>query len=173
MGRVAEPDPDRGHVDGSAPDEIAFVVPGGDGPVLAELAEGTLDGVARLVGGGVECRRPAAFAAAPEPVAGLVCGFGDSRLDSAPLQVSPDRAAGVGLVAQNPPRPGPGLAGTPARNLKPVHEREEGQRVVTLPGAGHPGQRPAAGIGKQVDLGGQPAPGPAQRLPIPVIRLSP
>ena len=36
---------------------------------------------------------------------------------------------------------------------------------MALPGAGHPGQRPAAGVGEQVDLGGQPAPGPAQRLP--------
>ena len=57
---VAEPDPDRGDVDGSAPDEVAFVVPGGHGTVLAELAEGPLDDVALLVGGGVEGGRPAA-----------------------------------------------------------------------------------------------------------------
>jgi hypothetical protein len=44
---------------------------------------------------------------------------------------------------------------------------------VALAGAGHPGQRPAPAIGEQVDLGGQPAPGPAQRLPVLVIRLRP
>jgi hypothetical protein len=48
---MAEPDPDRGDIDGSAPDEVAFVVPGGHSAVLAELAEGTLDGVALLIGG--------------------------------------------------------------------------------------------------------------------------
>jgi hypothetical protein len=44
---------------------------------------------------------------------------------------------------------------------------------MALPGAGHPGQRPAAGVSEQVDLGGQPAAGAAQRLPVLVIRLSP
>jgi hypothetical protein len=44
---------------------------------------------------------------------------------------------------------------------------------MALAGAGHPGQRPAPRIGQQVDLGSQPAPGPAQRLPDLVIRLRP
>ena len=73
---VAEPDSDRGDVDGSAPNEVAFVVPGHDGAVLAELAEGALDGVAVLAGGGVEGGWAAALAAAPDPVAGLVGGLG-------------------------------------------------------------------------------------------------
>jgi len=68
---MAEPDPDRGHIDGSAPDEVALVIPGRDGALLAELAERALDGVALLVGGGVEGGRAAAFAAAPEAVAGF------------------------------------------------------------------------------------------------------
>jgi hypothetical protein len=74
MGHGAEPDPDRGDVDGPAPDEVVFVVPGGDGAVLAELAEGPLDGVALLAGGGVEAGRAAAGAAAAQPVADLVGG---------------------------------------------------------------------------------------------------
>jgi len=53
-----EPDPDRGHVDGSAPGEVAFVVPRRDGAVLAELAEGPLDDVAPLVRASVEAGRP-------------------------------------------------------------------------------------------------------------------
>jgi hypothetical protein len=44
---------------------------------------------------------------------------------------------------------------------------------VALPGTGHPGQRPAARVGQQVDLGSQPAAGPAQRLPVLVIRPGP
>jgi len=81
---VMEPDPDRGHVDGSAPDEVAFVVPGRDGAVLAELAEGPLDDVALLVRGSVEGGRPSTFAAAPDLVAGLVRGLGNRDLDPAP-----------------------------------------------------------------------------------------
>src|ERR1700674_2885062 len=98
MDGVAEPDPDRGDVDGAAVDEVALVVPGGDRPVLAKPAEGALDGVALLVGDGVARGRPSAPAAAPEAVADLVGGFGDGGLDAAPPQVSADRPAGVGLV---------------------------------------------------------------------------
>jgi hypothetical protein len=49
---VAEPDPDGGDVDGSAPDEVTFVERGGDSAVLPDLAECALDGVALLAGGG-------------------------------------------------------------------------------------------------------------------------
>jgi hypothetical protein len=51
---MAEPDPDRGHVDGSPPDVVAFVVPGRDGAVLAEMAESPLGHVALLIGRSVE-----------------------------------------------------------------------------------------------------------------------
>ena len=107
MDGVSEPDPDRGDVDGSAPDEVAFVVAGGDGAVLAELAEGTFDGVALLVSGGVEGGWAAARAAAADPVAGLVGGFRDGGLDAALAQVDADRGGGVRLVAQDLPGPGP------------------------------------------------------------------
>src|SRR2546421_3726632 len=170
---MAEPDPDRGHVDGPAPDVVAFVVPGGDCAVLAELAESALDGVALLIGSGVEGGRAAAPAAALEPVLHLVRGFGDGRLDPAAAQVSADRGAGVRLVAQDPPRAGPGPARAPARDLELPHQGQEGHRVVALPGAGQPRQRPAPAVSEQVDLAGQPAPRPAQRLPVLVILLTP
>jgi hypothetical protein len=51
MNWVAEPDPDGGDVDGAAPDEAAFAEPGRHRAMLAELAEGALDGVAVLAGG--------------------------------------------------------------------------------------------------------------------------
>ncbi len=56
--------------------------------MLAELAEGPLDGVALLVRLGVECGRAPAAAAAPVPVAGLVGRLGDGGLDAASSQVS-------------------------------------------------------------------------------------
>jgi hypothetical protein len=52
--------------------------------VLAEPADGPLDGVALLVCRSVEGRRASAVAAALVPVAGLVGGFGDGGLDAAP-----------------------------------------------------------------------------------------
>jgi hypothetical protein len=76
---VAEPDSDRGHIDGSAPDEVAFVVSGGDGAVLAELAEGTLHNIALPVGRRVEGGREAA--ATPEHAA-RVRGYKHVRLDT-------------------------------------------------------------------------------------------
>jgi len=120
MDGVSEPDPDRGDVDGSAPDEVAFVVAGGEGAVLAELAEGTLDGVALLINVGVEGGWAAARAPAAEPVAGLICGFGDGGLDAALAQVGSDRGAGVGLIAQHPPWPA-------ARNGELAQQRQESQ----------------------------------------------
>ena len=65
------------------------------------------------------------------------------------------------------------LANAAARDAQPAHQRHERQRVVALPGTDHPGQRPAPGIGEQVNLAGQPAPRPAQGLPVLVTRLTP
>jgi hypothetical protein len=108
LSEVAEPDPDRCHVDGVTVDVVALVIPGGDCPVLAEPVEGPLDGVALLAGLGVESGRAAALAAATEAVADLVGGFGDGGLDAASSRVSADRPAGVGLVSQHRARPGAG-----------------------------------------------------------------
>src|SRR5438477_9219039 len=98
---MAEPDPDRGHVDSAAPDKIALVVPGCHGPVLAELAERPFGNVALLVSDWVEGGRAAAPAAAPQPVLHLVRGLGNGRLDLAAAQERADRRTGVCLVAQH------------------------------------------------------------------------
>src|SRR5271169_5257004 len=161
MGHGAKPDPDRGDVDGPAPYEVAFVEPGGDCAVLAELAERSLDGVALLVSSGIEGGRPPAGAATPQPAADLVGGLRNRRLDPAAAQVRADRGAGVGLVAQHPPGPGPRTARAATCDLQPAHQRLKRQRVVALPGTGHPRQRPAPRVSEQVNLAGQPAPGPA------------
>src|SRR6266487_389402 len=166
LGEVAEPDPDRCHAGGSPAGEVALVVPGRDGAVLTERAEGPPGGVAPLVRPGVERGRPPALAAPPAPVADLAGRLGDGGLDAAPPQAGADRAAGVGLVGQDLAGPGPEPSRSPARDLEPFHQRDEGQGVVALPGAGHPGQRTAPGVRAEVDLGAQPAAGPAQRLPL-------
>jgi|SRR6516225_416277 len=161
MDGVAEPDSDGGDVDSAAPDVVALVEPGGHGAVLAEAADGALDGVALFVGGRVEGRWPAAVAAASAPVGGLVGGFGDGGLAAAAAQVRPGGGAGVGLVAEQPPRPGPGPARARAGDREPVHQWVESQRIVALPGAGELGQRPALRVGEQVNLAGKPAAGAA------------
>ena len=163
---IAEPDPDRCHIDGSAVDEVALVIPGGHRPVLAQSAEGALDGVALLVGRRVESGRAAALAAAAKPAADLVGGLGNGGLDAASSQAGADRLAGVCLIGKDPAGSGPWPPRPAAGDRETVQERDEGEGVVALPGAGHPGQRPATSIGEQVNLGGQPAPGPAQRLPL-------
>jgi len=112
--------------------------------VLAEMAEGPLNGVALPVGGGAGDGWPAAVAAAPLPVAGLVGGLGDSGLDTAAAQVSADGAAGVRLVAQDLPGPAARPPQAAAADGEPAQQRQERQRIVALPGAGHPGQWPAA-----------------------------
>jgi hypothetical protein len=50
---VSEPDPDRGEVDGSAEDVVAFVIAGGYRAVGFEFVDGAFDGVALLVAFGV------------------------------------------------------------------------------------------------------------------------
>ena len=123
--------------------KFAFVVPGRHGAMLAELAERPLDDIALLIGGGVEGGRAAASAAPLEPVLRLVRGFGDGRLNLAAAQVRADRGAGSRLIAQDPPGPGPRPSRARPGDLELIHQRDQGQRVVPLPGAGQPGQQPA------------------------------
>src|SRR3954453_20111659 len=116
---VAEPDPDRGEVDGSAECVVAFVVSGGHRPVGLELVDGAFDDVALLVDLAVEPGGPPARAAPAQPVVLLVRGFGDGGLDPASAQVGADRAAGVGLVAQHSAGSGPWPAGSVAADADP------------------------------------------------------
>src|SRR4051794_25793299 len=144
---VAEPDPDRGEVDGSAEGVVASVVAGGHRPVGFELVDGAFDDVALLVDLGVEPGWPPACAAPAEPVVLLVGGFGDGGLDLTFAQVGADPAAGVGLVPQHPagsgPRPTPATTADPDRS----QHRPKPQAVVALPGIGHPRDRPTPSVG--------------------------
>src|SRR5229473_3776874 len=111
MERVAEPDADSGDVHGAAVDEVALVVAGGDGPVLAQFVDGPLHGVALLVPLGVEAGWPPAALAAAPPVGDLVGRLGDDGVDVPAAQAGAGRLAGVGLAGQQPAGAGPRAAG--------------------------------------------------------------
>ena len=111
--------------------------------------------------------------ASPQPVVLLVGRFGDGGLDPTFPQVGADRAAGVGLVAQHPAGSGPGPAGSAAADPDPGHHRPQPEAVVTLPGTGDPGDRPASPVSGQVNLARQPAPGPADGFPARPARRPP
>jgi hypothetical protein len=113
FGWVAEPDSDRGDVDGAGVDVFAFVVAGGDGAGLAEFVDGAFDDVAVLVGLGVEVGSPTWAGR----VAGELVGLqGDGRLDAASAQAGADRGVGVGLVGQDTVGSGAGTSTAAARD---------------------------------------------------------
>ena len=71
-------------------------------------------------------------------------------------------ARAVGLIGQHPVRAGPraSLAGPGHRDA--AQYSLELRAVAALPGGDHDGQRLLALLAGQVDLGGEPAPRPAQ-----------
>src|SRR5260370_13851626 len=87
--------------------------------------KGPFDDIALLVRRSVDGGRPSAAAAPQQPVAGLVRGLGNRRLNPAPAQVSPDRGTGVGLVAQDSAGPGSGPALTAAADPQLIHQPQQ------------------------------------------------
>jgi site-specific DNA recombinase len=155
--------------------EIRYVLPtspDGPHPPFCQLRKDHLDGVAFGVPACVEDGRAAAGPAAVAAVFLLVFLDGDDGLDRVAPQPGAVRAGGVCLVRHRPARPLPGPARAAALDADGLHQRGEVRRVAVLARAGQPGDRAAAQVSGQVDLGGQPAPGPADRLPagFPVIR---
>lgn len=146
LGWIAEPDLDRGDVDGALVDELAFVGAGGHGAELLELVECAFGGVAGFVFLGVERGGTTTVRALGRADGLLVALLGDGGFDPASPQVGADLAVGVRLVGEQPIGSGPGPARPGPGNPQPVHERLKGQRVVTLPGGGHPGQRSTPGV---------------------------
>lgn len=112
---IAEPDSDRGDIDGAVEDVLAFVVAGGHGAELFELVDAAFDNVAAFVGLGVECGWPPALTAPPGSVGLLAGPFGNDGLDPASAQLGADGPAGVGLVSEQPVGSG---AGRPRRRMR-------------------------------------------------------
>src|SRR6187549_4172159 len=100
VARVAEPDPDRGDVDGAVVDELALVGAHRDGAERLEAVVRALGGVALLVGLGVERGRAAPGGALRGARLLLVAFLRDGGLDLASPQVGADRLVRVGLVGQ-------------------------------------------------------------------------
>src|SRR5437763_11582747 len=82
--QAAEPDVDRGDVDGGFVAHGQLVESGGHGAVLLEQVDAALDGVALLVRFLVEGGRSAALGTALAPVGGLVVLDRDDAPDPAP-----------------------------------------------------------------------------------------
>jgi hypothetical protein len=78
-----------------------LVVPGGDGPVLFEPADGPLNHIALAVAHRIHPRRPATAWSAPRPSGLLVGALGDGVGDP-PLAQQPP--AGGGAVARSATR---------------------------------------------------------------------
>ena len=102
VARVAEPDPDRGDVDGAVVDELALVGAHCDGAERLEPVVRALGGVALLVCLGVERGWPPAGAALGQAGLLLVALLRDGGFDPASPQVGADRLVRVGLVGQEP-----------------------------------------------------------------------
>src|SRR5690606_12791623 len=68
---------------------------------------------------------------------------------------------GVGLVGGDGPGPGAGPAGR-AADPDLVQDGDEPGAVFGLPGGDDDGQRPAGGVDREMDLGGEAAPGAAR-----------
>ena len=141
-----------------------FVVAGGQGAVAFEPVDAALDSVPLFVDLTVKGGRAATVAAAVLAVLNAVGLFGDGGSDATSAQVGAVSAGSVGLVTQNPvwavAGPSPAQAGH--RDL--VQDSSELRAVPALPGGDHDRQRFLALLNGQVDLGGQAAAGPAQRV---------
>ena len=138
---VAEPDLDRGDVDGAAEDELALVGAHGHRTEALELVVGAFDGVANLVGLGVERERPPTAGALRGTGLELVALLRDRRLDPASAQVRADLAVRVRLVRQQPVRAGPGPTTPGPADPQLTHQRLERHRVMALSRRDPPGQR--------------------------------
>src|SRR5262249_62016686 len=96
---VAQPDADRSDVNRALVDGPSLVVAGGHGPVLAELTDATLDGVAFLVALGVEAGWTAPGRAALAPVLLLVLLDRNDRLHLVSAQAGPVSAGRIRLIS--------------------------------------------------------------------------
>jgi hypothetical protein len=141
-----------------------FVVAGGDGPVLLEPGDRPLDDVALPVALQVDHGRPATPSATPS-TGGLLVGPLRDGVSDPPLAQQPT----TGCVAVAAVGDEMGWSFARATQGRPGHSDGVQQRsqlgaLMTLAGGDQHGQRPAAAITSQVDLGGEPTPAAAQCL---------
>src|SRR5574340_1641628 len=149
-----------------------LVVTGGDGTPLLEPTEAAFDRVAFPVQVLVERRGPSSFRALGLAVLLLVAAFGNGVRNLAFAQVLSGARMRVRLVGQQPERLG--VVGAVR-----LEQRRQVGVVSGLPRREQKRQRAAERVGQGVDLGAQPAAGPAECVvggfvgQILVIRLCP
>src|SRR5690606_20564800 len=138
-----------------------LVIAGGRAPPGLDLVDAALGGVALAVEAGVAGEGAPAPRALPLAVRRLVPWSADHGLDAAPAQVGAVGRRGVGLVGGDGPGPGAGPAGR-AADPDLVQDGDEPGAVFGLPGGDDDGQGPAGGVDREMDLGGEAAPGAAR-----------
>ena len=110
--------------------------------MASEAVDAALHGMPAAVVDRVEGGRPAATAATPAPVTGMVSRLGNGAGDLAPPQVGADGAGGIRLVGADPLRPGPGSATIRPGDADTGHHRLEVRGIPGLPGAQNQRQGP-------------------------------
>lgn len=159
---------DRGDLDSGLEADGQLVETSRHRPMLLEPANSALDRVTRLVILPVEGRRAATIAAAALAVADLVGRLGDRAPAPASAQVGTVGARGVCLVS---PHSQGFASGAPTAGLghsDGFEDRLELRAVAPLASRDQQRQRLLSLFACQVDLRGEPAPGPAQPV---VVRL--
>ena len=162
---VAQPDADRGDVDGALVNALALVERVATARNCLSLLK-QRSTVLRLVyqeasnTGGRPPARPRSRR----------CFFWSSLTGITALmawrsQPGPVRAGGIRLIRHRAAGPPPWPSFPAAADPDRIHQRDEPRGVTVLAAAGQPRDRAAAQVSGQVDLGGQPAAGPADRLP--------
>lgn len=141
-----------------------FVESGCYGAVAFEAVDAAFHRMTTLVDFGVEAGRPATLGSLGLSVGILVGLAGDGGLDPTPAQVAAVRPRRVRLVGQDPIRSGPGSATTEAGYPDSLEHHRELRAVATLPSGKHDRQWFLPLLAAQVQLGGQPTPGPTQRM---------
>ena len=97
-------------------------------------------------------------------MADLVVGSGDDRADVAPTEQLPVCLGRVGLVTQDLIGSGAGPAGAGTGHRQRLQKWGEHRGVPALSRGDQHHQRTTFAVGEVVDLGAQPAPGPAQGM---------
>ncbi|NYD51630.1 hypothetical protein BJY14_007736 [Actinomadura luteofluorescens] len=159
---MVEPEDEAGDGDDGAVVGGEFVVAGGQAAEAFELVEAAFDDVAAAVAVPVEA---AAAVSAAGAGGELVAAFGDGVRDAPPAQLVADDAGGVALVGDQVPGPGARSARPGPRDGDGFDDLDQPGAVVDVAGGEGEGQRQAAPVAGQVDLGGQSAAGSPERLP--------
>ena len=103
--------------------------------------------------------RPVEWAGAP-----LVCRAGDGAADAAPPQVCPDRPTAGALVAHDAPGPQPRTPAPRPFDRPLLQQLLEGRRLMALARGQYKGDRLAAALTAEMDLGAEAALAAAEGL---------